>query len=140
MSIVTYLGINFQIENLTILNTDDMRLIRNQTNSYAISIVKDKQMTTSHVYEVELNGQLDNLNPQAKIETPIDYEDARKALFDLYATLQINIEKGDYAQVYLCWSGEEAEEMLGSERLSLMLEEIPEILMEERFLITFTNK
>lgn len=140
MSIITYLGINFGIENLSILNSSHLILMKKPTTNQGISIVKDKQMTSTFVYEITLNGQLDNLNPQAKIESPIDYEAARTALSELYAMLKQTIRNGDYAQVYICWAGEEAEKRLGSEQLSLNLTEIPEILTEERFLITFINE
>lgn len=139
MGIVTYLGISFPIEDFIFFKQNSIKLLENESNQNAIAEIKNVQMTSNFVYEIELSGQLDNLNPQSKIETPVDYEEARNALKNLFYTLQENIDREDYAEVYICWSGDEHEEALGSTNISLQLQELPEVLSEERFLITFKN-
>lgn len=139
LGIVTYLGISFPIEDFIFFKQNSIKLLENERNQNAIAEIKNVQMTSNFVYEIQLNGQLDNLNPQSKIETPVEYEDARNALNDLFITLQENIEREDYAEVYICWSGDESEEALGSSVISLKLQALPEVLSEERFLITFKN-
>lgn len=139
MGIVTYLGISFPIEDFIFFNQKSIKLLQDERNQSAIAEIKNVQLTSNFVYEIQLSGQLDNLNPQSKIETPVDYEDARRALNELFLTLQENIEQGDYAEVYICWSGDESEELLGSTLISLKLQSLPEVHSEERYLITFKN-
>lgn len=136
MGIVTYLGINFPIEKFIFPLENQMRL---EEGLNVDSLKENKEVMSKYLYEIVLNGQLNDLNPQAKIESPIDYENARNALYTVYKSLQSNIKEDDFAEILVCWLGEENEELLGSEQLSLKLQEIPEILMEERFLITFIN-
>lgn len=137
MGVVTYLGINFPVEEFNFLDNNEISLSSRRADVHALALVQNIQMNTRYVYEIVMNGELDNLNLQSKIETPIDYEEARESLRNLHSLLRENIKLGDFAQVYLCWVGDESEERLGDATLLLNKSELPDVLAEERFLITF---
>lgn len=139
MGLKTYLGLNFLIEDLLIIHSSDLVVLQNEADNMAIDMVKSMQVATRFVYVIEMTGEFDNLNPQSKIETPVDYEAARKSLQNLHTILQENIASDDFAQVYFCWSEDEGEERLGQTEISLSKNEVGEVHSEERFLITFTN-
>lgn len=140
MGMITYLGINFPIEDFDFLANREISLSSSLADVHALTLVQNMQMNTRYVYEISMDGELDNLNPQSKIETPVDYEEARASLENLHYILRKNIKADDFAQIYLCWSGDESEERLGEDTLLLTSENPPEVLAEERFLITFVNK
>lgn len=140
MGLKTYLGLNFPIVDLLVLHNSELVIIQNEVDYNALEIVKKTHLKSRFVNVIEMNGELDNLNPQSKIETPVDYENARESLRNLHSTLQENIPPDDFAEVYFCWADDEAEEKLGYSEISLKHSIEEEILAEERFLITFTNK
>lgn len=139
MGYVTYLGINFPIDDLANDEFNQIKLNAKSTDRLALTTVQNEFLHTQYVYAIELPGQLDDLNPQAKIESPIDYELARESLFVLINTLREAIKSNDFASVYFCWFGDEAEKMLGAAEIDLLSSEIPEIHTEERFLIRFNK-
>lgn len=139
MGYVTYLGVNFPVDDLTIGKDLKLHFNGDQTDQLALTTVQNEFLHTKYVYAIQLPGQLDDLNPQAKIESPLDYELARESLEILIITLRNNLEANDFAAVYFCWFGDEEEKMLGAAEIDLLSLEIPEIHTEERFLIRFNK-
>lgn len=139
MGLKTYLGLNFPMVDFLVLHHSELVIVQNEADNLAIEIVKNTHLKTRFAYVIEMKGELDNLNPQSKIETPVDYENARESLANLHSTLQENIPPNDFAEIYFCWSDDEGEEKLGQTIISLKQNFNGEVFAEERFLITFTN-
>lgn len=139
MGYVTYLGINFPVDDLTIAKDFNFHLNSEHTDRLALTTIQNEFLHTKYVYAVQLPGELDDLNPQAKIESPIDYELARESLALLILLLRNNLHANDFAAVYFCWFGDEEEKLLGAAEIDLLSSQIPEIHTEERFLIRFNK-
>ncbi|GEK34798.1 hypothetical protein [Kurthia sibirica] len=139
MSFVAYLGLNYPIENVRFHNESSVKITERYSTQESSAAVLQHHLTTMYIVEIELERSLDDLNPQSKIETPVDYSEARQTLYAIIQFLRLNLQVGDYAQIYYCWTGEEAEDSLGMATVLLSELPIPDILTEERFLITFIN-
>lgn len=137
MGLVTYLGSNVPLEELQKMTQGAIHFTEQTSDRLARTTVQHHHLQTHYIYEIELNGQLDDLNPQSKIETPVHYEQARIALQQLHTALKKVITTGDIAEVYICWFGDEEEDALGEVTLSLQEDDLPEVHTEERYLIRF---
>lgn len=140
MSMIVYIGFNFPIK----LNEGDVE--HEYEVDYVcpdaehLNIVKQKHFTTPYIFEIlQFANPIWELTDYNKVYSPHNYEKSKKNFLDLCHSLKELLPKGDICEIYICWDGEENEELEVELKINLNDLQIEAIEIYEKCFIYLEN-
>lgn len=140
MSMIAYIGFNFPIK----LNEGDVE--HEYEVDYVcpdaehLNIVKQKHFTTPYIFEIlQFANPIWELTDYNKAYSPHNYEKSKKNFLDLCHYLKELLPKGDICEIYICWDGEENEDLEVELKINLNDLQIEAIEIYEKCFIRVEN-
>lgn len=112
MSIVTYIGFNFEVEVSDEFSNAPIEVRYFFSDEEKRLSIKETQFTTPFVYEIYESGEsIWYMNKHNQQYSPHKFEEAKKAFIQLCEFLNELIPEGDYCEIFICWLDDENEPM-----------------------------
>ncbi|MER2118984.1 MAG: hypothetical protein ABS935_01885 [Solibacillus sp.] len=110
MSIVTYIGLNFEVEVSDEITDAPIEIGYGLSEEENRLSVKEKHFKTQFVYEVlDSEYQIWEMNEYNSQFSPHNFEKAKNTFVQLCKFLNELIPKGDFCEIFICWLEDENE-------------------------------
>ena len=142
MSMIIFLGLNFEVQISDEDNIEESLLVLYSSGEEGLAIRKNI-LTTPFIYEVDFNyayhiiWDMTEYNEQY---SPHNFIKAKVTFNTFCEYLKMLIPKGDFCEFYYCWIGEEEDPVV--DRLTVNLNEVvnDQIYIDEKMYIKFINE
>ncbi len=112
MSIVTYIGLNFEVKISDEMTDEPIEICYGFSEEENRLSIKESHFTTPFVYEIcECGEPIWNMNEYNQQYSPHNFEKAKKTFVQLCEFLNELIPEGDYCEIFICWLDDENEPM-----------------------------
>ncbi|MFE6169398.1 hypothetical protein ACFVP8_16245 [Viridibacillus arvi] len=112
MSIVTYIGLNFEVEVSDEFLDVPIEICYGFSEEENRLSIKETQFTTPFVYEIfQVGEHICHMTEYDQQYSPHNFEEAKKNFYQLCEFLNELIPDGDYCEIFICWLDDEKEPM-----------------------------